>query len=64
MNAAGPDIRVRRTEIGQDILIIIGEDLKKEALDRRVREKNAAEPEQEAGKKEFYETELQADHKL
>ncbi len=37
VNAAGPDLTIRKTTAGQDILIIIGEDLKKEALDRRVR---------------------------
>ena len=37
VNAAGPDVSVRKAEAGQDILIIVGEDLKKEALDRRIR---------------------------
>lgn len=37
VNAAGPDVSIRKAETGQDILIIVGEDLKKEALDRRVR---------------------------
>ena len=37
VNAAGPDVSIRKAETGQDILIIVGEDLEKEALDRRVR---------------------------